>query len=273
MRDRPPLPSSSFVPSSFRQPSALHPLNSLTLSVPSSSREEKAKMIQTLLFVAGINTLFQILFGTRLPVVIKFVRIMHGTQGAMIVASTLQIVLGFRGFWRNVLADCVEVGLSELIILVVFSQYIPHLVKGEKLIFNRLAVIFSVAIVWIYVHLLTVGGAYYKNVAPTTTNTCRTDHAGIISGAPWISIPYPFQLGALTTFDAGEVYAMTTASFVALVESTGTFIVVSRYASATPLPPSVLSRGVGWQVINFEMPQKCSRICTSNWTYGKSIQV
>uniref|UniRef100_A0A2P2PTK8 Uncharacterized protein n=1 Tax=Rhizophora mucronata TaxID=61149 RepID=A0A2P2PTK8_RHIMU len=40
---------------------------------------------------------------------------------------------------------------------------------------------------------------------------------------------------------------MMMTSFVALVESTGAFIAVSRYASATPIPPSVLSRGVGWQ--------------------------
>lgn len=33
-------------------------------------QEEKAKMIQTVLFVAGINTLFQTLFGTRLPAII-----------------------------------------------------------------------------------------------------------------------------------------------------------------------------------------------------------
>lgn len=32
----------------------------------------------------------------------KFERIMRGTQGALIVASTLQIVLGFSGLWRNV---------------------------------------------------------------------------------------------------------------------------------------------------------------------------
>ncbi|RWW09057.1 hypothetical protein GW17_00027466 [Ensete ventricosum] len=32
------------------------------------------------------------------------------------------------------------------------------------------------------------------------------------------------------------------------VQSTGAFIAVTRYASATPLPPSVLSRGIGWQV-------------------------
>lgn len=33
------------------------------------------------------------------------------------------------------------------------------------------------------------------------------------------------------------------------MQSTGAFIAVSRYASATPVPPSILSRGVGWQVL------------------------
>lgn len=119
-------------------------------------------MIQTLLFVAGINTLCQSFFGTRLPAVMggsytivaptisiimagrysneadprevvefsgnlppssrplfqflgyssqgaalltrvqKFLRTMRGTQGALIIASTIQIVLGFSGLWRNV---------------------------------------------------------------------------------------------------------------------------------------------------------------------------
>ncbi|KAK2428334.1 Nucleobase-ascorbate transporter 7 [Trifolium repens] len=261
--------------------------------------EEKAKMIQTILFVAGINTLVQTLFGTRLPAVIggsytfvpttisiilagryndildpqeKFKSIMRGTQGALIVASSLQIIVGFSGLWRNVvrfisplsavplvalsgfglyqlgfpmLAKCVEIGLPEIVILLLFSQYIPHLIKGERHIFDRFAVIFSVAIVWIYAHILTVGGAY-KNAETETRNTCRTDRAGIISGAKWIYVPYPFQWGA-PTFNAGEAFAMMAASFVALIESTGGYIAVSRYASATPLPPSVLSRGIGWQ--------------------------
>ncbi|GAB2280417.1 Nucleobase-ascorbate transporter 7 [Dionaea muscipula] len=261
--------------------------------------EEKAKVIQTLLFVAGVNTLAQSLFGTRLPAVIggsytyvpttlsvilsgryssivnpqeKFNRIMRGIQGSLIVASTLQIVIGFSGLWRNVtrflsplatvplvalsgfglyelgfpgIAKCVEVGLPQLILLVIFSQYIPHLVRGERHVFDRFAVIFSVAIVWIYAHLLTVGGAY-KNSPIATQISCRTDRAGLISGAPWINVPYPFQWGA-PTFDAGEAFAMMAASFVSLVESTGSFFAVSRYASATPLPPAILSRGVGWQ--------------------------
>ncbi|KAL7091612.1 hypothetical protein ACP275_12G116400 [Erythranthe tilingii] len=261
--------------------------------------EEKALMIQTLQFVAGLNTLTQTLFGTRLPSVIggsytfvpatlsivlagryssildpheKFVRIMRGIQGAMIVASALQVVLGFSGFWRNVtrfmsplstvplvaltgfglyelgfplVTKCVEIGLPQLILLVIFSQYLPHVMKGGRNVFDRFSVLFSVAVVWIYAHLLTVGGAY-KHAPDATQASCRTDKAGIISAAPWIRVPYPFQWGA-PTFNAGESFAMMATSFVALVESTGAFIAVSRYASATPIPHSVLSRGVGWQ--------------------------
>ncbi|KAL1814688.1 hypothetical protein ACET3Z_017262 [Daucus carota] len=262
--------------------------------------EEKAKVVQTLLFVAGLNTLLQSLFGSRLPAVIggsytfvaptisiilsnrwndqdpveKFKKIMRAIQGALIVASTLQIVLGFSGLWRNItrllsplsavplvalagfglyefgfpgVAKCVEIGLPHLIILLLFSQYLSHIIRPGKNIFDRFAVLFSVVIVWFYAYILTVSGAY-KNKPPTTQTSCRTDRAGLISGAPWISFPHPFQWGT-PSFNAGEAFAMMMASFVALVESTGGFIAVSRYASATPLPPSILGRGVGWQGI------------------------
>ncbi|GMJ06708.1 hypothetical protein like AT5G62890 [Hibiscus trionum] len=263
--------------------------------------EEKAKVIQTLLFVAGLNTLLRSLFGSRLPAVIggsytfvpttisiilvgrfsdttdpveRFKRIMRATQGSLIVASTLQIVLGFSGLWRNItrflsplsvvplvslvgfrlyefgfpgVAKCVEIGLPQLILIVFVSQYVPHVIKSGRNIFGRFAVLFSVAIVWIYAHLLTVGGAY-NGKAPKTQISCRTDRAGLIDAAPWIRFPYPFQWGA-PSFDAGESFAMMMASFVALVESTGAFIAVSRYASATPMPPSILSRGIGWQKV------------------------
>ncbi|KAG6425259.1 hypothetical protein SASPL_115686 [Salvia splendens] len=271
--------------------------------------EEKAKVIQTLLFVAGLNTLLQTWFGTRLPVVIggsytfvaptisiilsgrwddpdpvsvrfldsvsvRFKKVMRATQGALIVASTIQIVLGFSGLWRNVarflsplssvplvalagfglyefgfpgVAKCVEIGLPMLIVIVVFSQYLVHFVKPGKDILDRFAVLFSVVIVWIYAHLLTVGGAY-NGKSPKTQTSCRTDRAGLIDAAPWIRVPYPFQWGA-PSFDAGEAFAMMMAAFVALVESTGGFIAAARYASATATPPSILSRGVGWQGI------------------------
>ncbi|XP_077223150.1 nucleobase-ascorbate transporter 6-like [Tasmannia lanceolata] len=264
--------------------------------------EEKVRVIQTLLFVAGLNTLFQTLFGSRLPAVIggsytfvvptisiilndryndiidpheKFKRIMRGTQGALLMASIPQIIIGFSGLWRFVLrflsplsavplvalagfglyelgfpgvAKCIEIGLPQLIVLILISQYIPHAIhKRSNHVFDRFAVIFSVIIVWVYAYFLTVGGAY-KHSPPKTQLHCRTDRAGLVGAAPWIRVPYPFQWGT-PTFNAGEVFAMMVASLVALVESTGTFIAVSRYASATPLPPSILSRGIGWQGI------------------------
>jgi len=51
-------------------------------------QEDKAKMIQTLLFVAGVNTLFQTLFGTRLPVVIG--------GSYTFVPTTISIILANR---------------------------------------------------------------------------------------------------------------------------------------------------------------------------------
>ncbi|KAL0545563.1 hypothetical protein IC582_015449 [Cucumis melo] len=259
---------------------------------------EKAKVIQTLLFVSGLNTLFQSLFGTRLPVVVvgsyayliptisivlakryasltdpqdRFIQSMQGIQGALIVASCFQMVMGFLGFWRNtvrffsplsvvpcvtftglglyhlgfpMLAKCVEIGLPGLIIIVFISQYLPHLLKTKKPIYDRYSVLFSIVIIWLYAQLLT-SSTVYNHKPATTQKSCRTDQAGLLSTAPWIYIPYPFQWGG-PTFNAGEAFAMMAASVVSLFESTGTFFAASRYGSATPVPASIISRGSGW---------------------------
>lgn len=63
-------------------------------------------------------------------------------------------------------------------------QYLPHVIHSGKHLFDRFAVILAVAVVWIYAHLLTVGGAY-NGKAPKTQASCRTDRAGLINAAPW----------------------------------------------------------------------------------------
>jgi xanthine/uracil permease len=63
-----------------------------------------------------------------------------------------------------------------------------------------------------------------------------------------VRLSYPLQWGS-PTFDAGDVFGVMTAAFAALVESTGGFYAVSRLAGATPPPPYVMSRGIGWQGI------------------------
>lgn len=269
-----------------------------TIIVPQmgGGNAEKAQVVQSLLFTAGVNTLLQTWFGTRLPVVIggsfrfilpalsvalsnrysiyvnprdRFRRTMRGIQGALLIASLLPILVGFVGVWRIVLrflsplsaiplvtlvglglyqqgfpllAQCIEVGLPELIILILLSQYIPHLWKSSR--FDRFAILVSVAIVWAYAALLTAAGAY-NNKSPSTQFSCRVDRSGLIGGASWIRFPYPFQWGR-PTVNVSDVVVMTAAAFVALIESTGTFIAAARYGSATPTPPSVLSRGAAW---------------------------
>ncbi|GAB2234666.1 hypothetical protein Drorol1_Dr00003928 [Drosera rotundifolia] len=95
-------------------------------------QEDKAKVVQTMLFVQGINTLLQTLFGTRLPAAIggsyaymvpivsiindpslllcqfneeimmnlqRFRNTMKAVQGSMIVASSIQVILGYSQLW------------------------------------------------------------------------------------------------------------------------------------------------------------------------------
>ncbi|KAJ0765721.1 putative xanthine/uracil/vitamin C permease [Helianthus annuus] len=289
----------------------------MTVSQMGGDNAEKAKVIQTLLFLSGFNTLMQTLFGTRLPSVVsgsyaylipvfsiirakrydtfhephevtiydisrvfygfclplmfiwfdagtfkRFAQTMRGIQGALVVASALQTTLGFLGVWRNILkylsplsvvplvtftglglyylafpmlGKCVEIGLAELVLMVVFSQARP--------IYDRYAVLFSVLVTWVCAGVLTWSGAYVKS--RKTLDTCRTDSSGLIHGAPWIYVPYPFQWGT-PTFDVTEVFMMVVASFISTIESTGSFLATARYGSATPVPPSVLSRGIGW---------------------------
>ncbi|KAK8641297.1 hypothetical protein V6N13_010711 [Hibiscus sabdariffa] len=259
---------------------------------------EKAKVIQTLLFVSGLSTLFQSFLGTRLPIVVvgsyaylipvtsiiqasryssytdpyeRFVRTMRGIQGALIAAACFQSTMGFIGFWRNavrflsplsvvpyvtftglglyhlgfpMLAKCVEVGLPVIILMVFVSQYLPRYIGPKRLIFDRFAILFSVAITWLFAQILT-STTVYKHKPENTQISCRTDRAGLISTAPWIYFPYPFQWGS-PTFNAGDAFVMMAPALVSLFESTGTFFAAARYGSATPVPPSIISRGAGW---------------------------
>ncbi|KAM0938582.1 putative xanthine/uracil/vitamin C permease, MetI-like superfamily [Dioscorea sansibarensis] len=262
---------------------------------------DKVRVVQTLLFVGGINTLLQTLFGTRLPTVIggsyafivpiisiiqdsslrnipdgheRFLQTIRAIQGASIVASSIQIILGYSQLWGicsrffsplgmvpvvaavgfglfnrgfPVVGKCVEIGVPMLILFVAFSQYLKHIHTRRVPLLERFALLAATAIIWLYAHLLTVGGAY-KHSPPLTQSHCRTDRANLISSAPWIKIPYPLQWGA-PTFDAGHSFGMMAAVLVSLIESTGAYKAAARLASATPPPAHVLSRGIGWQGI------------------------
>ncbi|CAD6270730.1 unnamed protein product [Miscanthus lutarioriparius] len=274
-----------------------------TLLVPlmGGNAHDKAIVVQTVLFVTGINTLLQTLFGTRLPTVIggsyafvipvisiisdpslmqiaddhtRFKVAMRAIQGAQIISSCIQIVLGYSQLWGlccrffsplgmvpvvalvgiglfergfPVIATCAEIGLPMLVLFVALSQYLKHVQMCHFPIFERFSVLISIALVWLYAQILTVSGAYKHSPVLTQLN-CRTDRANLITTAPWIRLPYPLQWG-LPTFSADHSFGMMAAVVVSLIESTAAFQAAARLASATPPPPFVLSRGIGCQGI------------------------
>ncbi|GKV30383.1 hypothetical protein SLEP1_g39199 [Rubroshorea leprosula] len=199
---------------------------------------------------------------------------MRTIQGSLIVCSFINIILGFSRVWGGLtrlfspivivpvvslvglglyargfvlLGNCVEIGLPMLILLVVSQQYLKHVHLRTKFIFERFALLFCIGIVWAFAAILTAAGAY-NNVKSQTKDSCRIDRASLISDAPWIKIPYPFQWGT-PVFEASHVFGMMGAALVTSAESTGTFFAAARLAGATPPPANVLTRSIGLQGI------------------------
>ncbi|XP_051115107.1 nucleobase-ascorbate transporter 1-like [Andrographis paniculata] len=130
-----------------------------TMLVPmmGGTDKDKALVIQTLVFVAGINTLLQTLFGTRLPAIVggsyayvvpivyiindssfqqiddphtRFIHSMRAIQGAMIAAASIQIILGYSQLWGLFSRFFSPLGMAPVVGLVglgLFQQGFPVL--------------------------------------------------------------------------------------------------------------------------------------------------
>lgn len=274
-------------------------ISSLLVPQMGGSHGDKARVIQTFLFMSGLNTLLQTVIGTRLPTVMnpsfafvipvvtiikdfslrpfdneheRFVHTMRAIQGSLIVASFVNIVIGYSRLWGYYsryfspvviapvvcvvgiglfergfpqLAKCVEIGLPMLILLVVVQQYMKHIHERTYFMIERFSLLACITVVWAFAALLTVSGAY-NNAPLLTKQHCRTDRSYLMSSAPWIKIPYPFQWGP-PIFVASHVFGMMGAALVSAFESTGTHYAGARLAGATPPPAHVLTRSIGLQ--------------------------
>lgn len=183
------------------------------------SDKDMATVISTMLFVSGTTTILNSYLGTCLPLVQgssfvylapalaimnsqeyrnltehKFRHIMRELQGAVIVSSILQSILGFSGLISLLLrlinpivvaptiaavglaffsygfpqaGSCVEISLPQILLVLIFTLYLQRIsIFGNK-IFQIYAVPLSVIIVWAYAFFLTAGGAYnYKGCNP-----------------------------------------------------------------------------------------------------------
>ncbi|CAH2277693.1 solute carrier family 23 member 2-like [Pelobates cultripes] len=208
-------------------------------------------------------------------------------QGAVIVASTLQIILGFSGLIGfllkfigplSITPTITLIGLSlfneagkkcgthwgiaaiTMLLIGVFSQYLrdiqlPLLIysKGKlKIIkypvFKLFPVLLGMCLSWLICYILTYFDAISKS--PTSYGyAARTDiNSDAILNSPWFHVPYPGQWGC-PTVSLSSVLGMLSGVLSSTIESVGDYYTCARLSGA-PLPPThALNRGIGMEGI------------------------
>ncbi|XP_048233967.1 nucleobase-ascorbate transporter 12 [Ricinus communis] len=183
------------------------------------SYEDSATVVSTVLFVSGVTTLLHTFFGSRLPLIQgpsfvflapalaiinspefqglngnNFKHIMKRLQGAIIIASSFQALMGYSGLMSLLLrlinpvvvaptiaavglsfysygfpivGNCLEIGVVQMLLVIIFSLYLRKIsVLGHR-VFLIYAVPLGLAITWAAAFLLTEAGAYnYKDCDP-----------------------------------------------------------------------------------------------------------
>ncbi|KAL8148081.1 hypothetical protein AgCh_005428 [Apium graveolens] len=257
------------------------------------SHDDTSRVVSTVLFISGMTTLLHTSFGSRLPLIQgpsfvflapalaiinspdfaglngnNFKHIMKELQGAIIIASAFQTILGYSGLMTLLLSygfpqvgKCLEIGLVQILVVIIFSLYLRKIsVFGHRL-FLIYAVPLSLAITWTTAFLLTEAGAYsYKgcdvNVPASNIISdhcrkhisrmrhCRVDTSQALTSSPWFRVPYPLQWGT-PIFSWKMALVMCVVSIISSVDSVGSYHASSLLVASRPPTPGVVSRGIG----------------------------
>ncbi|XP_043925778.1 solute carrier family 23 member 1 [Protopterus annectens] len=204
-------------------------------------------------------------------------------QGAIIVASLVEVFIGFIGLPGlllkyigplTVTPTVSLIGLSvfqaagdragshwgisvlSIVLIILFAQYLRNIkfpmpfykwrtgcTVTEIHIFRMFPIIIAIMVVWLLCYILTL-----TNVFPIDPKSygfkARTDARGdIMSIAPWFRFPYPCQWG-LPTVTAAGVLGMFSATLAGIIESIGDYYACARLAGAPPPPIHAINRGI-----------------------------
>ncbi|XP_051975910.1 solute carrier family 23 member 2 isoform X2 [Xyrauchen texanus] len=203
-------------------------------------------------------------------------------QGAILVASILQLVLGLSGLVGLVLkfigplaiAPTINlIGLSLFIqsgkksgahwgiaaltvcLILLFSQYlskvnVPLIAYKDKTwkvfqypLFKLFSALFGICGAWLVCFLLT-----YFDALPSSPNEygymARTDiNLDAVASAAWFYVPYPGQWG-LPTVSLSSVLGMMAGVLASTMESIGDYYACARLSGAPPPPTHAINRGI-----------------------------
>ncbi|XP_061563235.1 solute carrier family 23 member 1-like isoform X1 [Cololabis saira] len=281
-------------------------------------------LINNIFVVSGLCTLLQVTFGVRLPILQGgtftlvtpamamlsspdwqcpawtqnsslvntsspvFVEVwqtrLRTLQGSIMVASVLQIVVGFSGLIGFLMrfigpltiAPTVSLiglslydsagekagshwGISAMTtgLIILFSQYlrlvpipVPAYSKTKKLhtkrffMFQTMPILLGIAVSWLVCHLLTIYDVLPSDPAQYG-HLARTDVKGNVVGkASWLTFPYPGQWG-VPTVNMAAVFGILAGIIVSMAESVGDYYACARLSGAPPPPKHAISRGIG----------------------------
>ncbi|XP_063788123.1 solute carrier family 23 member 2 [Pseudophryne corroboree] len=281
-----------------------------------------SQLIGTIFFCVGITTLLQTTFGCRLPLfqasafaflaparailslekwkcnttdlsMANGTELLHTEhiwyprireiQGAIIMSSLIEVVIGFLGLPGALLRyigpltitpTVSLIGLSgfqaageragkhwgiamlTIFLVLLFSQYARNvklplpIYKSKKgwtayrfQLFKMFPIIMAVLVSWLLCFIFTVTDVF----PPDSTKYgfyARTDaRQGVLTVAPWFKIPYPFQWG-LPTVSAAGVIGMLSAVVASIIESIGDYYACARLSCAPPPPIHAINRGI-----------------------------
>ncbi|XP_041794431.1 solute carrier family 23 member 1 [Chelmon rostratus] len=207
---------------------------------------------------------------------------MREIQGAILVSSLLQLVLGFSGLVGVVLkyigplaiAPTINlIGLSLFIeagkksgghwgiaaltvaLILLFSQYlskvdVPMIAYKDKKwtvfqypLFKLFSALFGMCGAWLVCFLLTI-----FDVLPSKSDeygfSARTDiNINAVANSPWFHVPYPGQWG-MPTVSVSSVLGMMAGVLASTMESIGDYYACARLSGAPPPPTHAINRGI-----------------------------
>jgi solute carrier family 23 (nucleobase transporter), member 1 len=208
---------------------------------------------------AFLTPVFSIIFSPELQAIEddneRFLKTMRTIQGAILVSGIVQSMLGYSGVmvplfqyispvtitgvitviglglyniaFSNV-ATCFSIGLVELFLIILFSQYLKAVKLLGYPIFSLFPVIGGIGITWIFAAIMTAADVWDEGSA------CRTDSTReLIKDADWFFLPLPGQWGA-PIFKASAIVPMLGAMCAGMIESIGDYYSCARLSGAPP---------------------------------------
>ncbi|ONK57171.1 uncharacterized protein A4U43_C10F17330 [Asparagus officinalis] len=180
----------------------------------------------------------------------------------VVVSPTIAAIgLSFFSYGFTQVGNCLEIGVLQILLVIIFSLYLRKIRIFGHRIFLIYAVPLGLGITWAVAFLLTQSGVYsYKgcdiNIPASNTLSaycrkhlsrmkyCRVDSSHALKSSPWFRFPYPLQWGT-PVFNWKMALAMCAVSIITSVDSVGSYHASSLLVASRPPTPGVLSRGIG----------------------------